>query len=134
VISLDSNIVFSAFNANDSNHLRAVKLISEHAALEGLVISPIVFAELNASAVRTKLIQFLEDCEISVLWDVPEITWERAGIAFGEYAKKRLGGVLPRRLLADFLIGAHAEHHNLKIMTFDSTAYTAVFSTLELIS
>jgi predicted nucleic acid-binding protein len=134
VISLDSNIVFSAFNVHDTNHTRAVSLISKHAAIEGLVISPMVFAELNASAFRAKLIEFLADCEIEVFWDVPETIWERAGIAFGEYAKKRLAGVLPRRTLADFLIGAHAEQHNLKIMTFDSTAYSAVFPTLELIA
>ena len=134
MISVDSNIIFSAFNVNDANHTRAVNLISKHAALEGLIISPMVFAELNASALRTKLIQFLADCEIEVFWDVPETIWEQAGIAFGEYAKKRLAGVLPRRILADFLIGAHAEQHSLKIMTFDSTAYNAVFPTLELIA
>ncbi len=134
MISLDSNIVFSAFNVNDANHTRAVNLISKYAAIEGLIISPMVFAELNASKLRAKLIQFLADCEIEVLWDVPQTIWERAGIAFGEYAKKRLAGILPRRILADFLIGAHAEQHNLKIMTFDLTAYSTVFPALELIA
>jgi predicted nucleic acid-binding protein len=134
MISLDSNIVFSAFNLNDSNHAQAVKLISKYAVSEALIVSPMVFAELNASRLRAQLIQFLADSEIEVFWDVPDTIWERAGIAFGEYAKKRLAGVLPRRILADFLIGAHAEHHSLKIMTFDSTAYSAVFPTLELIA
>lgn len=134
MISVDSNIIFSAFNVNDANHTRAVKLISKHAALEPLVVSPMVFAELNASKLRAKLIEFLADSEIEVFWDVPELIWERAGIAFGEYATKRLAGVLPRRILADFLIGAHAEQHSLKIMTFDSTAYSAVFPALELIA
>ena len=134
MISVDSNIIFSAFDKNDSNHHRAVALISKHAVIEGLVISPVVFAELSASSVRTQLLQFLEDCKIEIFWDTPDTTWSRAGMAYGDYAKKRLGGVLPRRIFANFLIGAHAEHHNLKIMTFDTTVYTAVFPQLVLIS
>jgi hypothetical protein len=43
------------------------------------------------------------------------------------------GGSLPRRLVADFVIAAHAEEHGLGVMSFDDTVYKAVFPGLRLI-
>lgn len=124
--SVDSNIVFSALSPVDVNHARARRLLSV-AAEGGLVISPVVYAELMASTDREGIEAFLELAGIVVLWNTPPEVWRRAGIAFGEYAKKRRKGRLPRRLIADFLIAAHAEYHALGVLTFDPMVYRAVF-------
>jgi predicted nucleic acid-binding protein len=34
---------------------------------------------------------------------------------------------LPRRLAAEFLIAAQAEHFNMKVLTFDRTVHEAAF-------
>ncbi len=91
------------------------------------MICPVVYAELAASREWEALKRFLELVGVEVAWEMPEEVWERAGTAMGEYARRRRGGALPRRVLADFLIGAHAEHHGLAVATFDRTVYEAAF-------
>jgi predicted nucleic acid-binding protein len=76
---------------------------------------------------------FLQKAQISTLWEMPPTVWEAAGRGFGQYAQLRRKGGLPRRILADFLIAAHAEHHGLGVMSFDDTVFTAVFPGLRLI-
>ena len=55
-------------------------------------------------------------------------------MASGTPAEKRRGGVLPRRILANFVIAAHAEYPDLAMLTFDETIYNAVFSDLTVVS
>ncbi len=69
-----------------------------------------------------------------MLWDMPPEVWERAGVAFGSYARERRKGQLPRRLVADFLIGAHAEYHKLALLTFGDTVFRAAFPEVGLIA
>lgn len=132
MISLDSNFVFSLINTQDSNHHRASQVVA--ARPDSLLISPPVFAELRASDDWLARIQpFLAEAGIRIAWAMPEGIWERAGIGVGQYARLRRGGQLPRRILADFLIAAHAEHHTLAVLTFDDTIYKAVFPQIQLV-
>jgi predicted nucleic acid-binding protein len=133
MISLDTNVIFSALNPADVHHAQARRLLSEYGALEALVLSPVVHAELMASADAPGIRMFLQKAQIATLWEMPQAVWEAAGRAFGQYAQLRRSGRLPRRILADFLIAAHAEHHRLGVMSFDDTVYTAVFPSLRLI-
>ncbi|WP_460330824.1 PIN domain-containing protein, partial [Thermus oshimai] len=59
--------------------------------------------------------------------------WHLAGERFGQYARKRRTTGLPRRILADFLIGAHALHHHLALATFDPVHYRVAFPELEVL-
>ncbi len=128
--SVDSNIIFSVVEPRDSNHAPALALLEAGGDADALVIAPVIYAELMASDMRGFIQAFLAGSAITVLWELPLEVWERAGIAFGEYSRVRRGGHLPRRLVADFLIAAHAEHHGLKVMTFDSKVYKTVFPQL----
>jgi predicted nucleic acid-binding protein len=133
MISLDTNVVFSALNPADAHHARARRLLSEHGAAEALTLSPVVYTELMASPDAPGIRLFLEKAQIATLWEMPEAVWEGAGRAFGQYAQMRRVGVLPRRIAADFLIAAHAHFHGLGVMSFDDTVYATVFPGLRLI-
>jgi predicted nucleic acid-binding protein len=77
---------------------------------------------------------FLEENGIAIDWDLIEPVWRSAGRAFQAYAerrrKQRDHGT--RRLLADFLIGAHAHVRGYRLLSLDEGLYRAVFPTLKI--
>ena len=131
--SVDTNIIFSLLNRRDRNHQLARRAMEEMAQRDVMVIAPIVYAELMASSDREAILRFLDRAGINVLWELPREVWNQAGIAFGRYATERQQGHLPRRLIADFVIAAHAEYHSLSVLTFDTTVYHAVYQQLDVI-
>jgi predicted nucleic acid-binding protein len=133
VISLDTNFVQSALDRTDSNHLRAQQALKNNAS-KAFCICPIVRAELHASTSWISIEHWLIEQEVGVIWEVPERVWDAAGVAFGKYAVLRRGGQTSRRIVADFLIAAHAEHHELEMLTFDDTVFKSVFPQVTLLS
>lgn len=100
----------------------------------GFCICPPVYAELRADPEwSTLVLPFLDETAIQTNWQMPEVIWEQAGIYARLYADKRRNGILPRRILADFLIAAHAEHQQLDVMSFDETVYKVVLEKSKLI-
>jgi predicted nucleic acid-binding protein len=91
---------------------RSAEVLREHGARSGLVIAPIVYAELFAHPgwKPKDVADFLAATAIAVDWTLTEAVWTQAGHVFGSYARRRAreGSAAPRRLLADFVIGAHA--------------------------
>lgn len=132
MISLDTSVIFAAFDPRDALHEEA-RMGLAVAGSQGLVICPVVYAELVASRSWKGLQAFLERAQIEVLWPMPPGVWERAGRAFGEYSHRRRNGVVPRRIVGDFLIASHAEHHGLAVLTLDPVVYRAVFPDIKLI-
>lgn len=68
-------------------------------------------------------------------WDLGESVWRLAGRAFQRYVwrrRKHQEG-WPRRILADFVIGAHATHNGFRLLTLDGGLYRAAFPRLALI-
>jgi len=98
------------------------------------VVSAPVFTELIAAPGRTETFvsSFLEETGIAIDWDLGEAVWRTAGRAFQGYAerrrKQRDSG--SRRILADFLIGAHAQTRSYRLLTLDERLYKAAFPTL----
>jgi len=131
--SLDTNVILAVFDPEDASH-EAASAIFERLSSDSLVLCPVVYTELAASQSWEGLRTFLERGSVEVLWDMPPLLWERAGKAMGEYARSRRGGALPRRVAADFLVGAHAEHHSLTVATLDPVVFHAVFQTVPLIT
>lgn len=129
MVSVDTNVIISALSLKDTNHEAARRLLSKYSA-EPFVISPVVYAELMASPGREGIRAFLDRADIPILQEMPLSVWEQAGTAFALYAVQRRNGRLPRRIIADFVIAAHAVYHNLKMLTFDTTVYETVFPTL----
>lgn len=92
-----------------------------------------VFSELRAGPGRTDrfLDQFLAATGIGVDWHLTETIWRAAGAAFQAHAA-RSGKQRPRRILADFVIGAHAQERCGRLFTLDTGLYRASFPQLEL--
>jgi predicted nucleic acid-binding protein len=101
-----------------------------------LVICGPVFAELMALPRRNEpfLDGFLLDTSISVDWELDESIWRAAGRAFQGYASRRRRNQTagPRRILADFVIGAHALERKCRFLTLDEGLYRAAFPRLEI--
>ena len=131
--SLDTNVVLAAFDPDDASHEAALAML-DRLGTEALAICPVVYSELAASRSWDGLRAFLDRAGVEVVWDMPPPLWERAGIAMGAYARARRGGLLPRRVAADFLIGAHAEHHGLALATLDPAVYRTAFETVPLVT
>jgi hypothetical protein len=132
--SLDSNIIITSLDSSAANQKTAQQAILNARGLGPLQICLPVYAELRASANwEDQIVFFLENTGIQVNRSLPESLWDKAGQALGNYARLRKRGQLPRRILADFLIAAHAEHHQLAVLTFDDTIYKAVFPRVRLV-
>jgi predicted nucleic acid-binding protein len=67
-----------------------------------------------------------------VEWELGERVWRTAGAAFQGYAARRRKqkGAEVRRILADFVIGAHAQVNGYKLLTLDAGVYAACFPQL----
>lgn len=136
ITALDTNVLVSLWNEDDLLN-QAAKAAMRGALDRGsLVIAAPVFSELMASPVRDEefLDEFLVATGISVDWNLDETIWRIAGSAFRAHAvrrrRKREPG--PRRIVADFLIGAHALHNGFSFLTLDAQFFKAAFPRLAL--
>ncbi len=132
--AVDTNVIIALWD-NDPAFSLAAQTALEAAFHRGnLIAAPPVFAELLAAPGRTEVFvdSFLEETGIAIAWELDESVWRAAGRAFRSYAerrhKQRDSG--PRRILADFLIGAHALTHGFRLLTLDDRFYRAAFPTL----
>ena len=100
----------------------------------GLAV-PTTYAELLAAPGNTQdhLASLLQRGQIQVDWDTSETVWRMSGQAYGAYARRRAksGGGPPRRILADFLIGAHASTTADRLLARDRGFYRSYFAGLE---
>lgn len=134
---MDTN-VFSALLSGDEEAVSTMQVALENAAAEGvLLVSPAVYAELVAGRDSEVVDNFFSDTGIDVDWNLGADVWRTAGTRYGAYARARRqqrGDVGPRRILADFLIGAHALHLAHALLTSDTRIYGTYFPELEIIS
>ena len=135
-IALDTNVLSALWNNNDALNLVARKALDEVSGGEALAMCGVVYAELIGAPGRTEAFvdRFCEEAGIAVEWELKERIWRKAGAAFQGYAtrRKKQSGAEPRRLLADFLIGAHALEHGYKLLTLDGGMYRKAFPGLKL--
>jgi predicted nucleic acid-binding protein len=134
--ALDTNVIVAYWGPDPSLNL-AVQTAIEAAFTRGnLTVAAPVFAELIAGPGRTEnfVNGFFEDTGITIDWHLGETIWRSAGQAFRGYAERRRKHreSVPRRILADFLIGAHAAVNGYRLLTLDGRLYRAAFSTLKI--
>jgi hypothetical protein len=102
------------------------------------VVAAPVYAELLTFPSRTEafLDSFFSETHIVVEWEMDQAIWRTAGRVFQSYAarRRRQRDYAPRRILADFLIGAHALRRGHRFLTLDSGLYKAAFPRLSVIT
>ena len=133
--AIDSNVVVALWSREPTAQRMAVLLRAARA--EGpLVVAAPVWAELHAAPGATPgfVAGFLADAAITVDTDLDEPIWRRAAHSFAAHAERRRasGGGHPRRLLVDFLVGAHAAERADRLLTLDPDRYRAAFEGLRI--
>ncbi|MGA2351980.1 MAG: PIN domain-containing protein [Terracidiphilus sp.] len=134
--AIDAN-VFSAIWSCESSAERVTVQLGEAKMAGSLAISPFVFAELLAypRATEAYVRGFLEATGVDLDLRIEDRVWTEAGRRFARYAARRrqATGQGPRRLLADFLIGAHALVQADRLLTLDPKVYRQEFPELRLL-
>lgn len=132
--ALDTNVLSALWNADEVVNRIAARALESAQKSGEIVICGVVYAELLAAPGRAEAFvdQFCEQAGIRVEWELKEMVWRTAGVAFQGYAARRRKhrGTQPRRLLADFLIGAHALVSGYRLLTADSGVYRVSFPRL----
>jgi predicted nucleic acid-binding protein len=134
--ALDTNILSPIWSGSASAATVAAEL-SRVRAEGALVICAPVFVELsgvprlNVQMVR----KILAETAVAIDFELKEDVWTLAAETFSAYTirRRRSGGGSPKRMLADFVIAAHAQLQADRLMTRDASRYAMDFPNLRLI-
>jgi predicted nucleic acid-binding protein len=127
ITALDTNILLDILAGDERFQEASLQAVEEAASRGSLVICDLVYAELSLAFLSQKeLDRFLDENSIEVQ-SLNRSALFQAGLAWKTY--RRHGG--PRaRVLADFLIGAHADVQCSQLLSRDRGFYRKYFSSL----
>lgn len=133
--AVDANVI-SALWSRESSAVSMAELLRRARRGGGLVICPAAYAELLAHPkVAPEFVEsFLEDTGIDIEFEMDATIWRLAGSGFASYAERRRRSKdgNPKRLLVDFLIGAHASLRADRLLTLDPGRYKQAYPKLTL--
>lgn len=130
ITAIDTNVLLDILLPNPEFCDAAVGAIEDAAAVGSLVICDLVYAELCVHfSTQPECDEFLADNEIRVE-PLSLATHFRASRAWRDY--RRRGGSRAR-ILADFLVGAHAELQANRFLSRDRGFYRKLFPGLHLV-
>jgi predicted nucleic acid-binding protein len=134
ITAVDSNVLIALWDVKNALNLIAKPALDSAHAAGTLIISAPVYAELLAYPGRNEefLDIFFAETGIAVDWNLDESIWRSAGLTYQSYAARRRKqrSTEPRRIQADFLIGAHALENGYRLLTLDDRLYRAAFPRL----
>ena len=130
---MDTNVISALWSQEPTASGMAALLGNAHDR-GGVVICGAVYAELlsHPKATRAFVDGFLRKTGVAVEFETSERVWREAARAYAAYAQRRRasGGSQPKRLLVDFVIGAHALYHADRLLTLDRSRYASDFPKL----
>ncbi len=136
--AVDTNVVIALWDKDPGLSLAAQNALESAFNRGTLVAAAPVFAELLAAPGRTEAFVelFFEETGIAIDWQLGEPVWRSAGRAFRDYAERRRKqrDTGTRRILADFLIGAHALANRYRLLTLDDRLYRTSFPALTIVT
>lgn len=128
--AVDSSVILDVV-VGDPTHANASEAALRRVASEGaLVVGECVLAEIRPAFSDGEIEQFLEDWNISFEPSSRESSL-LAGAMYQRYLKRRRAR--PRRIVADFLIGAHAFLMCDRLLARDRGYYRDYFTGLRII-
>lgn len=138
ITAIDTNILVSLWKGEDKTSELAAAALDSAKADGGLVICGAVFAELLAYPNRSETFirEFCFDTGIAVDWATDESIWAAAGRSFQAYTirRKKQQTDTRRRILTDFIIGAHAAENGFRLLTFDERIFKSAFPQLKIVN
>ncbi len=135
--AIDTNVLIALWNPSDLLNSEALDALEAVYSEGKLVICGAVYAELLGLPGRTEKIidDFLSDTGIIIDWTTNESIWRTAARAYQRYTKRRRDQKQPepRRILTDFLVGAHALEKGHSLLTLDKRIFKAAFPSLKIV-
>jgi predicted nucleic acid-binding protein len=129
--AIDTNVIIALWDKDQSLSAAAETALESAFRRGSLVVAAPVFAELIAAPGRSEdfVSLFLDENGIAIDWNLTEPIWRLAAQAFQTYAERRRKqrDHSTRRLLVDFLIGAHAVVCGYRLLSLDERHYRAAF-------
>jgi predicted nucleic acid-binding protein len=137
ITSIDTNVLILLWVQDPAWNQRASSAIQAASRRGRLCVCGPVFSELMGLPGRDseQLQRLLEASGIQIEWEMDEAVWQAAGLAYQGYVQRRKasGGGLPRRILTDLLIGAHASVRGYSLLSMDQDIYSAGFPELRMV-
>jgi len=128
---VDTNILIDVLGPATEHRAWSVSALEGCLNEGGIVVNPIVWAELAASPLsETQLVAAFSWLPLKR----ESVPFEAAFAAGKAHRQYRLAGGLRERTLPDFLIGAHAVHARHRLLTRDAARYQSYFPSLVLIT
>jgi predicted nucleic acid-binding protein len=131
--AIDTNVISALWSGEPASQGMAA-LLGRAQSQGGLVICAPVYVELLAypKATLNFVQQFLERTHVVTDFLLDEAVWQAAGTAYAAYAERRRRSKdeAPKRLLVDFIVGAHAWLKADCLLTLDAARYRASFPKL----
>ncbi len=129
ITAIDTNVLLDILVPNEHFYEASADALQEAAGDGSLVISDIVYAELCIHfQTQRECDAFLESNEIRV----QALTREAHFAASRAWRTYRQQGGKRTRILADFLIGAHAQEQATHLLSRDRGFYRKLFPSLDL--
>ena len=131
ITAVDTSVLLDVLTDDPAHAEQSEALLARAYQQGGLIICPVVYAELAPTARdRRQLDDWLQRGGIRAV----ALTAEHGYAAGLAHAKYRKAGGKRERVLADFLIGAHALLEANRLLTRDRGFYRKYFSGLEILA
>ncbi len=131
MILVDSNVLIDVFDRDPVWHDWSFAQLRESALDDELAVTQIVVGEVGpryASLAEFEAVLASLDIGIAALTHEAAFA---AGVAFRRFCARREGRT---SILADFVIGGHAQAMQARIMTRDARIFSAYFADIDLIT
>ncbi len=113
---VDTNVLLDVIGADDRFGPASKRVLARSARAGVMVINPLIYAEV-AAFMASK--EELDELVPAALFRRDPIPWEAAFLAGQAFERYRRRGGTVRRMLADFLIGAHAAARGFGLISRD---------------
>jgi predicted nucleic acid-binding protein len=135
ITAVDTNILLDLLLSDPAFGAKSEAALRKASQEGALMICEVVYAELaGLFPNRAALEAFLRETGIQLKASSPETLWKSGELWRNFCLHRPPTAAVARRIIADFLIGAHALVHAEQLLTRDNDFYHTVFAGLRLAS